>query len=117
MDPNVFPSVFIRAQEMGRIAHAAAAPTPMTVTDGRQSWYVADGACGFAWVKVYGVKLNTKLGKVMAAHGFKKSYSGGIDFWISTPDQSVARKEAYARAFADVLRENGLDAYMDSRLD
>ena len=33
--------------------------------------------CGFAWVNIYGIKGNTKLGKRMKAAGIEKDYSGG----------------------------------------
>lgn len=85
--------------------------------------YVADGVCGFAWVDVYPKnKGNTRLGKeerkVLEALGFKKAFeSKSYYLWISDFNQSMQKKEAYARAYAEVLRENGLTAYSGSRLD
>jgi hypothetical protein len=75
--------------------------------------------CGFAWVKVEGVKLSTKLGKEMAKLGFRKSYSGGIDLWnpSGSPVQNIDIKEAGAQAYAAVLRNHGFRAYAESRLD
>jgi len=32
------------------------------------------GACGFAWVDIWGIKGNTKLGRAMKAAGIDKDY-------------------------------------------
>jgi O-acetyl-ADP-ribose deacetylase (regulator of RNase III) len=77
------------------------------------------GACGFAWVTVYGVKLSTKLGKEFAKHGFTKEYGGGISLWNPSGSrvQNIDIKEAGARAYASVLQEAGFEAYANSRMD
>lgn len=85
--------------------------------------YVADGVCGFAWVEIYPQhKGNTKLGKeersLLKQAGFKLDWEGKkFSYWISMFDQSMQKKEAYASAYARVLRENGLKAYSSSRMD
>lgn len=102
----------------GQAAHDSAVPIPMGVTDGRQTWVVNDGVCGFAWVNVHGVRSNSKVGKALIANGFRKSdYEKCLQFWVHTPNQSMDRKEAYARAFADVLTQHGIKAYPGSRMD
>ena len=101
----------------GRRAHEAEIPTPMTVVDGAKTYHVSEGLCGFAWVKVYGVRSNSKIGKALQVHGFKKSSTGGLQYRVSTMTQSVARKEAFASAMAKVLNDNGIKACADSRLD
>lgn len=75
--------------------------------------------CGFAWVVVYDVKLNTKLGKAMKACGFEKQYGGGISLWNPSNyhGQSMDIKEEGARAYAGILRTYGFKAYMSSRPD
>ena len=75
--------------------------------------------CGFAWVKVVGIKLNSKVGKVFAEMGFRKSFSGGIDIWNPSGlnVQNVDTKEAGTEEFAAVLRKYGYTAYSGSRLD
>lgn len=79
--------------------------------------------CGFAWVNVKTAKGNTKIGKAqiaeLQANGFRKSYSGGMDLWTTGAynGQSMDIKEAGARAYAEVLRANGMTAYMMSRAD
>lgn len=77
------------------------------------------GACGFAWVKVSGVKLSTKVGKEFKELGFDKSYSGGIDLWNPSGygGQNVEIKYAGAKAYADVFTKYGYKAYAMDRLD
>ena len=78
------------------------------------------GACGFAWVDIFGIKGNTKLGRAMKAAGINKAYNGAHQIWNPSkyPTQNVDTLEAGARAAADVLRKYGFDkAYAGSRLD
>lgn len=76
-------------------------------------------ACGFAWVTVFGVRSNSKVGKLLAEFGFSKAYNGGLQLWDPSrhPTQSVSVLEAGASAMAKVLQEAGLRAYSGSRLD
>ena len=78
-------------------------------------------ACGFAWVDIAGVKLNTRVGKELARVGFRKSYGARapIQLWnpSRSPVQNVDIKLAGAEAYAQVLRDHGFDAYADSKLD
>jgi len=78
-------------------------------------------ACGFAWVDVYGVRSNSRLGKTLQSFGFRKSYTGSLQLWNPSGAgvQSVSVLEAGAEAYAKVLTEKlGLDrCYAGSRLD
>ena len=78
-------------------------------------------ACGFAWVDVYGVRSNSKVGKWLQAAGFRKSYTGSLQLWnpSSFPTQSISILEAGAEAYAAVIKTKlGLDkVYAGSRLD
>lgn len=78
-------------------------------------------ACGFAWVNVYKVRSNSKLGKALQAAGFSKSYTGALCLWNPSKAavQSVGILEAGAEAYAEVLRQKlGLEScYAGSRLD
>jgi hypothetical protein len=78
-------------------------------------------ACGFAWVDVYGVRSNSKVGKWLAAAGFRKSYTGSLQLWNPSgfPTQSISILEAGAEAYAAVIKTKlGLDkVYAGSRLD
>ena len=77
--------------------------------------------CGFAWVNVWGVRSNSKLGKALQAAGFRKSYDGSLQLWNPSQAgvQSISVLEAGAEAYAQVLKERlGLErCYAGSRLD
>ena len=76
-------------------------------------------ACGFAWVNIYGIKGNTKLGRNMKAAGIRQSYDKAFQLWNPSgmPVQNVDTLEAGAEAAAEVFRKYGFDAYAGSRLD
>ena len=75
--------------------------------------------CGFAWVKIYGIKGNTKLGKNMKAAGLEQDYSRAFSIWNpgDVNVQNVDVKEAGAEAAAEVFKSYGFRAYSGSRLD
>ena len=104
------------AHRAGMEAGLRAMPTPMLVTNDRtsQRWVVEDGACGFAWVTIKG---NGPLAKAAKAHGWQKGYPKGLTHWVHEFNQSLTRKEAYAHAFAKVLRDAGYEAWPGSRMD
>ena len=77
--------------------------------------------CGFAWVNVWGVRSNSKLGKWLKAAGFRKDYTGALCLWNPSgfPTQSISILEAGADAYAQVLKDKlGLEkVYAGSRMD
>ena len=76
--------------------------------------------CGFAWVQIYGVRANSKVGKQLEALGIKKDdyYKSHIVWNPSEINlQNIDAKFVGADAFAKKLRESGLRAYAHSRLD
>lgn len=80
-------------------------------------YYVEDGVCGFAWVKIRPARgkfvkwlKDNKIGR-------PNSYEGGYDISIFDYNQSMQKKETYADAFAKVLVSNGIKAYGQSRMD
>lgn len=76
---------------------------------------VDSGVCGFAWISFKG---NTSFGRAMRAAGLARpAYPTGLNFWVGEFGQSMQRKEEYARAYAKVLREHGVEAYSGSRMD
>ena len=85
------------------------------------SKYGDRGACGFAWVNIYGVRSNSKLGKWLQAAGFRKDYTGALSLWNPSKAavQSLDILEAGAYAYAEVLKAKlGLDkVYAGSRMD
>ena len=76
-------------------------------------------ACGFAWTNIYGVKGNTKLGKMLKAAGVRQDYTKAFQLWNPSGlgVQNIDTLEEGARAAAEVFRKYGFDAYAGSRLD
>lgn len=134
-----YAAILEEASAAGKKAAAEAIPQPMVVyeadglTDrpkpGGNAWFVSEGPCGFAWVD--GVSGNSAFGRWLkknrfdmthaesTAHGgrWDKGYPTGYQLWVWEGGQSMARKQAYARAYADVLRSYGLKVYTGSRMD
>ena len=76
-------------------------------------------ACGFAWVNIYKIKGNTKLGRAMKAAGIQQNYTKAFQIWNPSGHncQNVDTKEAGAEAAAKVFQKYGFEAYAGSRLD
>jgi len=76
-------------------------------------------ACGFAWVDIFGVKGNTRLGKAFKEAGVSKSHTGAFQIWNPADMyvQNVDTLEAGAEAAAQVFKKYGFTAYAGSRLD
>jgi len=77
-------------------------------------------ACGFAWVNIYGVRGNTRVGKELLKHGFRRPYGqSGLQMWNPSGlfVQNVDTLEAGAEAAAAVFKKYGFEAYAGSRLD
>lgn len=76
-------------------------------------------ACGFAWTNIYGVKGNTKLGKMLKAAGVRQDYTKAFQIWnpAGLGVQNVDTLEAGAEAAAEVFKRYGFEAYAGSRLD
>ena len=82
--------------------------------------YVGElGYCGFAWVNIWGIKGNTKLGKRMKAAGFDKDWQGAYSIWNPSGlgTQCMYTKEQGAYAAAKVFTAAGFTAYAGSRAD
>lgn len=121
-----FNALYQSAHQAGMEAVAKLQVTPMVVTQHsdplndaspvQKAWYVADGVCGFAWVVVK--PATSKFARWLKAQKLARSaYGGGLQIWVSAFNQSMQKKEAYAGAFAAVLRSAGIDAWADSRMD
>lgn len=76
-------------------------------------------ACGFAWTNIYGVKGNTRLGKMLKAAGVRQDYTKAFQLWNPSAlmVQNVDTLEAGAEAAAEVFKKYGFEAYAGSRLD
>lgn len=120
MNYNEFLNVSQRAHSAGMAALAAVVPEPMIVNQVEggaavKSWYVSEGACGFAWIKFPG---NCAFGRHAKKVGLARpAYPSGLSIWVGEGGQSVDRKYAYAAAYAEVLRSAGVKAFAGSRLD
>lgn len=115
-----------RAHEAGTAAGSALSVAPMVVQQHAdmmddkspvvQQWEVEGGPCGFAWVSLFKV-LGKKRALAMEKGFSVDHYAGGLRLSVMQFGQSMAKKEAYAEAYAAVLREAGFSAYAGSRMD
>jgi hypothetical protein len=98
----------------------------------KPTYYVSEGACGFGWVSMWpersgetrrfvnwmSGRTKTKFPPVVKCDKSSHWSYGKFYVWAGVGGQSVARKEAYVHAFAEVLRDEvGLKCYGSSRLD
>jgi len=125
---EMLAALYASADAAGKAAADACVPVPMIVREHanpfdnrspvvKQYAPVMGGVCGFASI---GIKpANSAFAKYLVAEkiGRKDSYAGGIRIPVFAYGQSMAKKEAYAYAFAEVLRAAGIRAYGESRMD
>ncbi len=120
-----YHELHVKAHEAGLEAGLAARPAAMVVQRHQspfddespvvQQWYVPEGVCGFAWVLTPG---DTPFGRwARRKGGYGSHYGGGVALWVRHFGQSLERKEAYADAYAAVLREAGIKAFGQGRMD
>ena len=76
-------------------------------------------ACGFAWVNIYGIKGNTKLGKTLKAAGLEQDYTKAFSIWNPSEHgaQNIDTKFQGALAAQKVFEKYGFRAFAGSRLD
>lgn len=76
-------------------------------------------SCGFAWVELFGIKGNTRLGKTLKAAGIRQNYNKAFSIWNPSElaVQNIDTLEAGADAAAKVFERYGFRAYSCSRLD
>lgn len=121
-----YQEIWQEAVAAGTAAGESAIPAPMVVGEStsvfgseidfsKPTYYVSEGVCGFASIHFKG---NTAFGRWAKKSGLARNgYGGGLYVWVREFGQSLTRKEAYASAFAEVLRKNGIEVWIDSRLD
>jgi hypothetical protein len=75
--------------------------------------------CGFAWTNIYGIKGNTKVGRMLKAAGVRQDYTKAFQIWNPSkfPTQSMNILEAGAQAAAEVFRKYGFESFAGSRMD
>lgn len=119
-------SLYTQAHDAGNNAVTQTTVTPMIVSQQAnplndssetiKQWVVNDGVCGFASVIIK--PATSKFAKFLVANQLaRKHYAGGVSMSIRDFNQSLTKKEAYAYAFSKVLNDNGITAYVDSRMD
>lgn len=126
-------AIYREALKAGEDAAAAKVPQPMLVGTPTEPlfgteidptkpvYFVRGGVCGFAWVVVKPATGGFVRYLKEKGIGYKNYYGG----WAVpanprvAPDlqQSMEIKEAFARAFAKVLKDYGITAYAESRMD
>jgi hypothetical protein len=109
-------SEILKLHEIAAAAASAAANKYFNESLGGQDWY----PCGFAWVELNGIKMNTRDGKEFAKCGFERNYAGGpVSLWNPSKwnGQNVDAKYAGAIAYAKVFRDAGYTVFANSRLD
>lgn len=105
-------AIFDLADEFGQIASKSVIPTPMVLERFGTIW---DGMCGHAWVQLADARkpFAAWLKKQQGAY----ASSPGVRLYARCHEQSIDRNKAYSDAFAEVLRANGIDCKVGSRLD
>ena len=124
-----YEKIMVEAHEAGMAAGSAKVATPMTLVESDlfdnpigKTYYVPEGPCGFAWVVTHEhgngkfVKYLKSISDGMSV-GSKYYYGGYYVKWVGEFGQSIEKKEAYADAYAAVLKDHGIKAYSGSRLD
>jgi hypothetical protein len=111
---NEYARLWDAAHKAGIDAGTALVPEPMHINGYAP---IADGMCGFAWIVTH--PGNSSFARwAVKCRSARKEYGGGVCLrWVGEFNQSHARKVAYAKAFAKVLRDGGLDATACERLD
>ena len=117
-----FEALYQTAHAAGITAGKQAIPTPMIVTGGvpgqkPTTHVVEDGVCGLATIRLHSA---SKFGKFLIANGIaKKGYDRRTaNIFVYGFGQSLVRQEAYAEAFAAVLKGAGIDqVFVSSRID
>jgi len=125
-------------QDIYNAAHTAAikasteiVPTPMivgspttpfgnTIDPNKKTYFVADGVCGFGWVKLRRANHSFCKWIVDNNHGRKSSYEGGVIVNSPLRTQSMTRNAEYAHTFAKVINTimyPDVEAMACSRID
>lgn len=114
-DPDLFCAVLYGyASSAGERAAKNCIPTPMYVYGYDEP--ILDGAAGFAWVVIHDARKRFPRWLKKHQIGYL-GYNGGRIVHAEGCGQSYDRAKAYANAFARVLRQNGIDCTVESRLD
>jgi hypothetical protein len=124
---KTFTELHDRAARAGNEAALLCRPVPMVVVQHANGFddkspvvyreVVDGGVCGFAWVVVRPATSSLPRWAMKNLPSASKNYGGGLCLWCPLSTQSMEIKEAYCEAYAKVLREAGVSAHAQSRLD
>ena len=127
-EESKYESLYNKAHEAGLKAGNNSNPTPMVVgeetspfsgviDDSKPTYFVEGGVCGFAWINIKPARGKFVSWLKKNKIGRTDSYYGGYTIWVHNFGQSMQRKVAYADAFSNILHEEGINAYSNSRID
>ena len=124
-----YTKIMAEAHVAGMVAGNGKVATPMTLVESDlfdnqigKTYHVSEGPCGFAWIVTHEhgngtfVKYLKSLSDDMSV-GHKYHYGGYYVKWVGEFGQSIEKKEAYADAYAAILKGYGIKAFSRSRLD
>lgn len=100
------------AHDAGMLAAERAVPTPMVLEEFGTEW---EGECGFGWVQLPDGRSSFARWTVTQGRGHRGH--PGVRLYSRAMTQSVVKNRAYAEAFGEVLRSNGIVCAIGSRLD
>lgn len=133
--------IYREALDAGHAALRVCIPTPVTFVQHedmlddkspvKESWFVPDGLCGFAWVHMKAKGVAGQWIRALKRNGIAggenergpnitinhDSYFHHYSYWVGEGNQSIAKKEAFAEAFANVLKKHDIVCHAGSRLD
>jgi|SRR5439155_15059032 len=120
-----FAELYQQAHMAGMKAGLEHTPTPMVVYEadiegnrlGPDHAPVMDGVCGFAWIEVRPTRSTFGNWLRDSERGRYDDYRRCVTIWVGQFNQSMERKEKYAEAFTEVLRNGGIRASAYSRMD
>jgi len=105
-------AIYDLANEVGQASAEAVTPTPMVVQGYSPNW---EGYCGSGWARLPDARYPMARWLLRMQKG-RKSYPG-VDVGPPLQTQSMERNRAYAEAFAQVLKANGVECSVHYRLD
>ena len=114
-DPGLFCSILYGyASSAGERAASNCIPTPLYIHGYEEP--ILDGVTGFAWIVIHDARKRFPrwLKEQRIGH---LGYRGGWVVHAEGCGQSFERAKAYADTFAKVLRQNGINCTVESRLD
>ncbi len=93
-------------------------------------WHVPDGVCGFAWVVISRITESNKkfiadLKKLGLCADNKnpnrdapiQPRTRGYSYWVSEGNQSMGKKEAFAKGMCAELEKHNIDCHWGSNID